>query len=226
VGRIGLIDREAVAASNLHRQILHATDALGHPKSLSAKARLEALNPDIRIEAVQENLDAANAARLLAPYDVIVDGSDNFPTRYLLNDACVLLGKPLVHGGVVRFQGQLMTILPGISACFRCIFPEPPGADDVPSCSEAGILGAVAGVIGTLMAQEALKCILGIGELLQDRLVVFDGLASRFREVSVRRNLECAVCGDNPTIRELAGLEDAYCGASSAGIRKPEAGLS
>lgn len=210
VGTIGLLDHEVVALSNLHRQILHTTAEVGRAKTVSAAARLSALNPDVRVVPIAERLDAENVMRHLAAYEVIVDGSDNFPTRYLVNDACVLLGKPLVHGAVVNLQGQVMTIQPKHSACFRCVFPEPPKPGAIPSCQEAGVLGAVAGIVGCVMAHEALKLILGIGELLADRLVIFDGTRSRFREVTLRRNPGCAVCGEAPTIRQVS-LETVAC---------------
>jgi adenylyltransferase/sulfurtransferase len=211
VGTIGLIDREVVALSNLHRQILHATDSVGLPKTQSAKSRLEALNHEVRVIAIQESLTAANALERLSPYDLVLDGSDNFPTRYLVNDACVLLGKPLVHGGVVHFTGQVMTILPRQGACVRCVFPEPPQPGAIPSCQEAGVLGTAAGLLGSLMAHEALKVLLGLGEPLVNRLFVFDGTLSRVREVPVRRHPGCAVCGDSPTIRELVAVEETVC---------------
>ena len=213
VGRLGILDRESVALSNLHRQILHATADVGRPKSRSAEARLAALNPDVSVVAIQESLTAANAKRLVGPYDLVLDGSDNFPTRYLVNDACVLTAKPLVHGGVVHLEGQVMTILPRASACFRCVFPEPPQPGAIPSCQEAGVLGTTAGVVGSLMAQEALKVLLGIGEPLANRMLVFEGTAGRFREVPVRRSVSCAVCGDHPTIRALSSMSEPVCGA-------------
>ncbi len=208
VGSIGLVDREAVALSNLHRQVLHTTDRVGQPKAASAKTSLEALNPEISVTAIQESLTAENARRLLAPYALVLDGSDNFSTRYLINDACVLLDKPLVHGGVVRVRGQVMTILPKRSACLRCVFPEPPAPGAIPGCQEAGVLGTAAGILGSLMAHEALKVLLDLGEPLADRLLVFDGTTSRWREVPVRRDLSCAVCGDSPTIRHLAAVAE------------------
>ena len=207
VGTLGILDRETVALSNLHRQILHSTETVGRPKSQSAASRVRALNPDVAVRPIQESLTAANAPELLGPYDLILDGSDNFPTRYLVNDACVLLGKPLVHGGVVHVGGQVMTVLPGRSACVRCVFPEPPTPGAIPSCQEAGVLGTAAGLLGSLMAHEALKVLLDFGEPLIDRLLVFEGTASRCREVRLRRNPDCAVCGDAPTIRELVELE-------------------
>jgi adenylyltransferase/sulfurtransferase len=211
VGTLGIVDRDTVALGNLHRQILHTVDSLGQPKSRSAQARLSALNPDATIRAHQESLTAATATRLLAGYDIILDGSDNFPTRYLVNDACVLLGKPLVHGGVVRLRGQILAVRPRASACFRCVFPEPPEPGAIPSCQEAGVLGTIAGIIGTLMAHEALKWLSGCGEPLLDRLLVLDGIASRFREVPLRRDSGCVVCGEAPTIRELADGEPSIC---------------
>ena len=207
VGRLGIIDREVVEPSNLHRQILHGTGDVGRPKTASAKARLDALNPETVVVPIQEALTADNAMELLGEYDLVLDGSDNLPTRYLVNDACVLLRKPLVHGGVVGFDGQLMTILPGQGPCFRCVFPEPPEPGAIPTCGQAGILGAVAGVIGGLMAQEALKLVLGAGEPLVGRLLTFDGRRSAFREVPIRRDLSCAVCGNTPTIRTLQSRE-------------------
>ena len=217
VGRIGIIDRETVEPSNLHRQVLHASADIGRPKSQSAQARLKALNPDVAVNAIQESLHAANVRPIVEGYDVILDGSDNFPTRYLVNDTCILLGKPLIHGGVVHFGGQVLTILPKQSACVRCVFPEPPQPGAIPSCQEVGVLGAAAGILGSLMAHEALKILLGIGQPLVNRLLVFDGKASRFREVPVRRNRACAVCGDVPTIHEPVVIEDERCASEQEG---------
>ena len=211
VGTIGIVDREAVALSNLHRQILHTTAELGHPKSRSAQARVQALNPEVTVHAIHDGVTAANARVLFAPYDVVVDGSDNFATRYLVNDACVLLGKPLVHGGVVHLGGQVMTVRPHHSACFRCVFPEPPGPGAIPSCQEAGVLGTAAGTLGVLMAHEALKLLAGFGEPLTDRLLTFEGRTSRFREVPLRRDPACAVCGMHPTIHEPIALDEFVC---------------
>ncbi len=212
VGTIGIVDRESVELSNLHRQILHATRDVGRPKTTSAQIRLSSLNSEIRVKALQVSLGPQNVADLLAPYDVILDGSDNFPTRYLVNDACVLANKILVHAGVVRFEGQLLTIIPRQSACFRCVFPEPPLPGAIPACQAAGVLGSCAGVIGSLMAHEALKVLLGIGEPLGNRLLVFDGKTSRFREVLVRRDLGCGVCGQIPTIHDLIRSADPCSG--------------
>jgi len=160
---------------------------------------------------LRERFTAETAVTQVQPYDVIVDGSDNFPTRYAVNDACVLAGKPLVHGGVIAFEGQVLTVLPRRSACLRCVFPEPPEAGAVPNCQEAGVLGSAAGVLGSLMAHEALKLVLGLGEPLANRLFVFDGKASRVREVPVRRNRMCDVCGDAPTIHDPMELKEPVC---------------
>ena len=219
VGTIGLVDPETVVLSNLHRQILHATESLGWPKALSGKARLAALNPGVTVRAHQERLTTANAAERLQSYDVVLDGSDNFPTRYLINDACVRSGTPLVHGGVVHVRGQVLTVLPRRSACVRCVFPEPPEAGTVPSCQEAGVLGSAAGIIGSLMAHEALKLLLGMGEPLADRLLVFEGDRSRFREVPVRRDPGCAVCADGPVLRSWTELAD---GCPDASVRRSQ----
>ncbi|MBI2093714.1 MAG: HesA/MoeB/ThiF family protein [Candidatus Omnitrophica bacterium] len=211
VGRLGIMDQDVVSTSNLHRQILHSVSDLGKAKSYSAKTRLASLNPDIEVQAIQERFCAQNAKKQVADYDLVLDGSDNFTTRYLVNDACVIAGVTLVHAGVVHLQGQLMTILPRQSACFRCVFPEPPQAGQIPGCQQAGVLGSAAGVIGTLMAHEALKVLLGLGELLTNRLLIFDGQMSRFREVPLRRDPHCAVCGHRPTIRELVEETGNHC---------------
>ncbi len=211
VGTIALADRETVALSNLHRQVLHTTAEIGRPKSQSAKTRLEALNPDVAVVPIHASVDADNALELLRPYDVILDGSDNVPTRYLVNDACVLLGKPLIYGGGGQLGGQVLTIVPRRGACLRCVFPEPPEPGAALTCQDAGVLGSAAGLIGSLMAHEALKLLAGVGELLVDRLAVFDGLHSRFREIAVRRNPACAVCGESPTIRTVSRMEEMTC---------------
>lgn len=221
VGTLGIIDSDIVALSNLHRQILHTTADVGQSKAHSAQRALTARNPDVRVRAVPERLTAENARPLLEQFDLVVDGSDNFPTRYLVNDACVLLGKPLVHGGVVHVGGQVLTIVPRQGACFRCVFPEPPPAGAVASCQEAGVLGAVAGLLGSLMAHEALKVLLNMGEPLVNRLFVFDGSMSRSREIPLRRNQGCAVCGDSPSIRELVAEDVVLC----ASAQKSEAGI-
>lgn len=211
VGHLGLIDADRVDLSNLQRQILHHTPDVERPKVRSAKAKLQAMNPDVEVVTYEERLVAKNLCALTEGYDILVDGSDNFATKFLLNDAAVLLGKPLVYGGILRFAGQAMTVLPRKSACLRCLFlaPPPPGA--VPSCQEAGILGAVAGVIGTIQATEVLKLILGLGEPLADRLLTYDALTARLRTVRIKPNPNCPVCGSRPHITTLVDSEQPVC---------------
>lgn len=217
VGTLGIIDSDTVGMNNLHRQILHDTGRVGAPKSESAKARLHALNPEVAVQALRERLTPENVCALLEPYDVVLDGSDNFPTRYLVNDTCVLFNKPLVHAAAIEFRGQLMTVVPRRSACYRCVFPEPPQSEAIPTCQDAGVLGAVVGVLGSLMAHEALKLLLGVGEPSTNRLLVFDGKTSRFRDVPVRRDPHCEVCGDHPTIMAPTALAGwTACGETSS----------
>ena len=210
VGMIGIVDSDEVEISNLQRQILHSTSDIGKPKTSSAKATLTDLNPDVEIIAHEVRITSENILPIIKDYDIVVDGSDNFPTRYLMNDACVMSGKPLSHGGIFRFDGQAITIVPGEGPCYRCLFSEPPPPGLVPSCQEAGILGAVAGVIGVIQANEVLKFILGAGELLVGKLLVFNALESSFRQVSVPKDKNCPVCGENPTITELIDYEE-FC---------------
>lgn len=210
VGCLGIVDSDVVEVNNLQRQILHSTPKVGVPKAESAKETLEAINPDVRVTAHKTRVTSENILELISGYDFVVDGSDNFPTRYLVNDACVLANKPFSHGGIFRFDGQAITILPRESACYRCLFPEPPPPGLVPGCQEAGILGAVAGVIGTIQANEALKYILGIGELLKGRLLVFSALESGFRQVKVPKNPRCPICGEHPTVTKLIDYEE-FC---------------
>jgi adenylyltransferase/sulfurtransferase len=216
VGRLGLVDADAVSLSNLHRQVLHATADIGRSKVESAREKLTALNPETEVVAYHARLDAATAKSFLPAYDVVLDGSDNLATRYLVNDACVLLGKPLIYGGAVQWRGQLMVIRPGQSACFRCVFPEPPQPGEIPDCQAAGILGATAGVIGTLMAQEALKLLLGTGQPLENQLLTYDALAGAFRRVPVRRDPDCAVCGVHPSIHALVSIDLMSCSHKEA----------
>lgn len=207
VGRIGLLDHDRIEISNLHRQVLFTTGEIGQDKASTAQARLAALNPDIEIVAHAEKLVAGNAARLFAPYDVIIDGTDRLATRYLINDACVLLGKPLVSAAIHRFEGQAMTYLPGRSPCYRCLYPESP-EDLIPNCATAGVLGVLPGVMGSLQATEAIKVLLGIGKPLAGRLLVYDALSLGFDEFHFRRRADCAVCGDHPTLTSLAHHEE------------------
>jgi adenylyltransferase/sulfurtransferase len=210
VGTIGIVDGDQVDLNNLHRQILHATPALGRPKTESASATLHALNPDVTVVPYQTLLTSANALDVIRPYDVVINGSDNFPTRYLVNDACVLLGKPLVDASILKWEGQATTFLPG-QGCYRCLFPTPPPPGAVPSCAEGGILGALCGFIGSRQALETLKILLGVGETLANRLLIFDALEGETRVVRWSRNPACPVCGDEPTIRALIDYEQ-FCG--------------
>ena len=207
VGTIGVIDDDRVELSNLQRQIAHATRRVGTLKAESAKAAWEALNGDVRVVAHAVRLTAANIRGVIGEYDIVVDGSDNFSTRYLVNDACVMMKKTLVSGAVFRFEGQVMGIYPGAGPCYRCLFETPPPAGTIPSCQEAGVLGVVPGVIGTLQATEVVKAILGIGEPLRGRLLIWNALEMSFTTVKVPRNPECPVCGDHPTISDLVGGE-------------------
>ncbi len=203
VGTLGIVDDDVVDESNLQRQIVHSTDRLGEPKVISAKRTLEALNPDVRVIGYQERLTSENVERILADgWDVIVDGADNFPTRYLVNDASVWHGIPVVHGSIFRFEGQVTVFKPGEGPCYRCLFPQPPPPELAPSCAEGGVLGVLPGIIGSLQASEALKLVLDRGESLAGRLLLFDALGTTLDEVSVRRNPGCPVCGDSPTITE------------------------
>ncbi|HEX6972933.1 MAG TPA: molybdopterin-synthase adenylyltransferase MoeB [Vicinamibacterales bacterium] len=210
VGTLGIVDFDAVDASNLQRQILHSTSDVGRPKIASARARIEAMNPGVRVEAHEEALTAANARRLIDAYDVILDGTDNFPTRYLVNDACVLVGRPNAYGSIFRFEGQASVFATKDGPCYRCLHPQPPPPGLVPSCAEGGVLGVLPGVIGTIQATEAIKLILGIGEPLVGRFLIYDALRMRFREIKLRKDPDCPVCGTHPTIRELREYEE-YC---------------
>ncbi|MCS6888044.1 molybdopterin-synthase adenylyltransferase MoeB [Chloroflexus sp.] len=212
VGHIGLVDFDVVDASNLQRQIVHGTSTVGIAKTESAKRRLQDLNPYIEITTYETQITSQNALELMRPYDVIVDGTDNFPTRYLTNDACVLLGKPNVYGSIFRFEGQATVFSARDGGpCYRCLYPEPPPPGLVPSCAEGGVLGVLPGVIGTIQATEVIKLLTGIGEPLIGRLLLYDALAMRFRELKLRRNPSCPVCGDHPTITELIDYEQ-FCG--------------
>jgi molybdopterin/thiamine biosynthesis adenylyltransferase/rhodanese-related sulfurtransferase len=203
VGKLGIVDADVVDASNLQRQVIHATDRLGEPKVASAKRSLEALNPDVEVVPYEERLTSENIDRILDDgWDVIVDGADNFPTRYLLNDASIWHGIPVVHGSIYRFEGQVTVFNPGEGPCYRCLFPTPPPPELAPSCAEGGVLGVLPGIIGSLQANEALKLMLGEGDPLVGRLLLFDALETAFTEVALRRDPACPVCGDEPTITE------------------------
>lgn len=211
VGTIGIIDGDVVDLSNLQRQVIHHTPDVGRPKIQSAREKIAALNPDVTVVPIHDRLTAKNALDVVKTFDVIIDGTDNFPSKFLINDTAVLANKPLIHGGILRFTGQVLTIIPGKSACYRCLFKTPPPAGLVPSCQEAGVLGALAGFIGTIQATEALKLILGVGQPLTDRLLTYDALTTRFRNVPLRRNPKCPVCGEHPTITEPVEYEQEVC---------------
>jgi len=211
VGHIGLVDYDVVDASNLQRQVIHGTSRLGDLKVESARDRLLDLNPDIEVEIYNEVLTSENAMRIAEGYDIIIDGTDNFPTRYLVNDLCVLTGKPNVYGSIFRFEGQVSVFDARRGPCYRCLFPEPPPPGMVPSCAEGGVLGVLPGTIGTLQATEALKLILGIGTSLIGRLLLYDALDMSFEFVQLRKNPHCKVCGPNPEVTELIDYE-AFCG--------------
>ncbi|MFN3740494.1 MAG: molybdopterin-synthase adenylyltransferase MoeB [Thermodesulfovibrionales bacterium] len=211
IGTIAIIDNDNVELSNLQRQIAHSVNTLGMPKVESAKKTFEALNPDVKIVAIKDKISKDNILDLIKDYDVVVDGSDNFPTRYLVNDACVMLGKPLISGAILRFEGQVTTIIPKEGHCYRCLFEEPPPPGLVPSCQEAGVLGILPGVIGALQATEVIKLILGKGDILKNELLIYNALKTSFRKVRVKRNPDCPVCGDSPRIKELIDYTEGYC---------------
>lgn len=210
VGTIGIVDSDKVELNNLQRQVIHSMNSVGEEKVESAKKRIAGINTDVKVIPYNIRLTSKNIMDIIKEYDIVVDGSDNFPTRYLVNDACVLSKKTFSHGGIFRFDGQAITIVPGKSACYRCLFPEPPPPGLVPSCQEAGILGVVAGIIGTIQANEVLKFILGIGDLLEGKLLVFNALNSSFRQVKVPKDSTCPVCGEHPTIKTLIDYEE-FC---------------
>ncbi len=210
VGTLGIIDNDVVDISNLQRQILHANDRVGMPKVESAKKTLEGLNPDVNVVPYQAKLTSENIMEILKDYDLVIDGCDNFPTRYLVNDACVLAGKPNVHGSIFQFEGQATVFYPGKGPCYRCLYPEPPPAEMAPSCAEAGVLGVLPGLIGVIEALEAVKLILGKGDSLVGRLLHFNTLTMEINTLKLRRDPNCPMCGDHPTIKELIDYEE-FC---------------
>tara|TARA_B100001105_G_scaffold241063_1_gene220134 strand:+ start:375 stop:1286 length:912 start_codon:yes stop_codon:yes gene_type:complete len=212
VGTVGLVDFDDVDVTNLQRQILHFNDDIGRPKVDSAVETLKAYNPDTNVNVHEEPITSINAMEIMKDYDIIVNGADNFPTRYLVNDAAYLLGKPLVDGSILLFDGQATTYLPG-NGCYRCLFPTPPPPGEVPSCAEAGVLGMLPGMIGTIQATEVVKLILGVGDSLSGRLLLVDALSMEFRTVKLKRNPDCPLCGDNPTVTELIDYI-AFCGGA------------
>ena len=210
IGTIGLVDADVVDLSNLQRQVIHFTKDVGIAKVESAKEKIQAINPDVKVDTYQEFLDSSNALDIIKEYDFIVDGTDNFPVKFLINDACVMAGKPFSHGGILRFNGQTFTHLPG-TACYRCMFKEPPPAGAVPTCSQAGVLGAIAGMLGTIQAAETLKYFTGVGELWTNRLLTFDAKTMQFRTINVKHSDSCLICGSHPTIDHLIDYEQAAC---------------
>ena len=215
IGRIGLVDSDVVEYSNLQRQIIHGTGDIGRPKLHSARDRILDINPETKVDMFETMIDSSNALQIMGEYDVIIDGTDNFPTRYLTNDACVLLGKPNVYGSIFRFEGQASVFYAKEGPCYRCLFPEPPPPGLVPSCAEGGVLGVLPGVIGTIQATEAVKLILGVGNPLIGRLLLYDALQMSFDQVNLRKDPDCPVCGKNPTVTELIDYVQ-FCGVHPA----------
>lgn len=213
IGTIGLVDFDAVELSNLQRQIIHQTRDVGKPKVISGKETINEMNPDVNVITYQEWVRSENIVDIINDqnYDFIIDGTDNFPAKFLINDACVLLAKPFSHAGIIRFQGQTLTYLPGQGPCYRCIFQAPPPPDAVPTCKQAGVLGVMGGIIGTIQATEALKYILGVGKLLNGSLLTYDALTMDFRKIKLSHNTKCQICGTEPTIRTLTDYEQVAC---------------
>ncbi len=221
VGRIGLVDHDRVDLSNLQRQVLYDTDSVGTPKLASARTRLAGLNPDIAVETFETRLDSGNALEILEGWDFVIDGSDNFPTRYLVNDACVMLGTPFAYGAILRFEGQAAVFAAPDGPCYRCLFRDPPPPDLVPNCAEAGVLGVLPGIVGSIQANEAIKWLAGIGETLAGRLLLIDALRMEFRSLDIAPDPECVVCGPEPTVTELIDYER-FCGGTADGAAEAE----
>jgi len=211
IGTIGIIDGDKVDLTNLQRQIIHHTSDVGVEKIKSAEDKIQAINPDVMVKTYHQLAKAENIRAIIRDYDFVIDGTDNFPSKFLINDACYFEKIPFSHAGILKFYGQLITVLPGRSVCYRCIFNAPPPAGAVPSCSQAGVLGVLAGVIGSLQATEAIKYLLGLGKLLTDTLLTYDALEMNFRSVNLNRNPNCPLCGKNPQITELKDEEQAVC---------------
>ncbi len=225
VGRLGLVDNDTVDTSNLQRQILYRTDDVGRSKVAVAQERVHALNPDVEVIAYETQLSSDNALEIFADYDVVVDGTDNFPTRYLSNDACVLLGKPNVYGSIFRFEGQASVFDARTGPCYRCLFPEPPPPGAVPSCAEGGVLGVLPGIIATIQATEAIKLLIGRGRSLSGRLLLYDALSMEFNEFQLKKDPDCPVCGESPSIKELIDYHG-FCGLPGAGEEPEVAGIA
>ena len=212
VGKIGIVDADEVDLSNLQRQIIHSTADIGKPKVKSAKETMNAMNPDVEVVTYHKFVDSSNIRELIREYDFVIDGTDNFPAKFLINDACVMEKKPFSHAGIIRFKGQLMTYIPGEGPCYRCVFKNPPPKDAVPTCKQAGVIGAMGGVIGSLQAMEAIKYIVGVGELLNGKLLTYDAINQDFRKIKLTQDTcKCPVCGTNPTITELIDYEQEVC---------------
>jgi molybdopterin/thiamine biosynthesis adenylyltransferase/rhodanese-related sulfurtransferase len=224
IGTLGIVDFDVVDESNLQRQILHGTSDVGRPKVESARDKIKDINPNVEVVVHEEALTSENALKIFADYDVIVDGTDNFPTRYLVNDACVLLGKPNVYGSIFRFEGQASVFYAEEGPCYRCLYPEPPPPGLVPSCAEGGVLGILPGAIGTIQAMETVKLILGIGEPLIGRLLLYDALGMSFREMKLRKDPNCPVCGENQTVTELIDYQE-FCGIPQANAAEQANGV-
>jgi len=210
VGTLGIIDHDTVDISNLQRQILHGTSDVGQPKVVSAKATLNEINPDVEIVMYQQRLSSENVFQLFEDYDLVIDGCDNFPTRYLINDACVMMGKPNIHGSIFQFEGQVTIFYPGKGPCYRCLYPSPPPPGMAPSCQEAGVFGVLPGIVGSVQAVEAIKVLLEIGDPLIGQLLLFDALGMSFKRMRLHQDSECPICGANPTIHELIDYEE-FC---------------
>ena len=213
IGTIGLVDYDVVDLSNLQRQIIHQTKDIGKPKVISGMETIQEMNPDVNVVPYSEWVNASNILDIIKDkdYDFIIDGTDNFPAKFLINDACVLTNKPFSHAGIIKFQGQTMTYLPGKGPCYRCVFKNPPPPDAVPTCSQAGVLGVMGGIIGTIQATEAMKYILGVGNLLNGYLLTYDALTMEFRKIKLSENKNCQVCGENATIKNLIDYEQTTC---------------
>ena len=212
VGTLGIIDHDTVDISNLQRQILHGTSDVGQSKVVSAKATLNEINPDVEIVMYQQRLSSENVFQLFEDYDLVIDGCDNFPTRYLINDACVMMGKPNIHGSIFQFEGQVTIFYPGKGPCYRCLYPSPPPPGMAPSCQEAGVFGVLPGIVGSVQAVEAIKVLLEIGDPLIGQLLLFDALGMSFKRMKLHQDSECPICGANPTIHELIDYEE-FCGS-------------
>ncbi|MDO4623429.1 MAG: molybdopterin-synthase adenylyltransferase MoeB [Eubacteriales bacterium] len=215
VGTIGIADADVVDLSNLQRQVIHTTDDIGKAKVESAAETMRAINPDVTVKTYRDYVYSGNIMDLIKDYDFIIDGTDNFPAKFLINDACVMAQKPFSHAGIIRFKGQLMTYVPGEGPCYRCVFKNPPPKDAVPTCKQAGVIGAMGGVIGSLQAMEAIKYIIGKGDLLTGKLLTYDALKMEFHTIKLPKDHNCAVCSDHPTITELIDYEQAVCDLKS-----------